>query len=248
VSKFFGSQVSLPWIWRATPNTRKRWQFCRVLFLDCQPLTCIACIDLHFCNSYWTWYTYGICEFLLSLKDHVCQGPRQCHRIENWEDIAPPYSKPKESGTTGTTGLTMFQDVPGVLSCSVWLRFTMCFTCIRRDCCTKEGSSRVPEELAEDYGGTEAVPFVCQSEEFVCLRRCWLLDQGNQVEWFVCLCLNWILYPQKLLYFLFNDIFDACWFRKKCKSFPFQNQVGRLLYILSLQVSPTRNCHLWRRK
>ena len=74
-------------------------------------------------------------------------------------------------------------DVPGVLSCSIsFLAFSRIFICLQRDCCTKEGSSRVPEELAEDYGGTEAVPFVCQSEEFVCLRRCWLLDQGNQVE------------------------------------------------------------------
>jgi hypothetical protein len=52
-------------------------------------------------------------------------------------------------------------DVPGVLSCSIsFLAFSMIFICLQRDCCTKE-------ELAEDYGGTEAVPFVCQSEEFV---------------------------------------------------------------------------------
>ena len=67
----------------------------------------------------------------------------------------------------------------------LFLAFGMILICLQRDCCTKEGSSRVPEGLAQDYSGTEAVPFVCQSEKVVCLRRCWSLDQGMQVEWFV---------------------------------------------------------------
>ena len=61
----------------------------------------------------------------------------------------------------------------------------MCFTSFGRHSCTKESSSRVPEGLAEDYCGTEAVPFkgiVCQSEEFVCLKKMSFMDQGNQVE------------------------------------------------------------------
>ena len=41
------------------------------------------------------------------------------------------------------------------------------FTGIRRDCCTKEGSSRVPEGLAKDYGGTEAAPFAKAKSLFV---------------------------------------------------------------------------------
>ena len=92
--------------------------------------------------------------------------PRQRHRIENSEDTTPPYSKPKESGTTGLSGPTIFQEsfhVPFVLWHSV-IQFSMIFICLQRDCCTKEGSSRVLEGLAEDYPGTEAVPLFAKAK------------------------------------------------------------------------------------
>ena len=79
-----------------------------------------------------------------------------------------------------------------------------------RDCCAKGASSRVPEGMAEDYSGTEAVPLACQSEQFVCLRTCWLLDQGNEFPWFV-----W-LHSYTMTFLVLTG------FAKKCKS-PSQN-------------------------
>ena len=99
-------------------------------------------------------------------------------------------------------------------------------------------SRRASRGLRRDRGRP-----LCLPKWRICLRRCWLLDQGSQVEWFVCLCLRtkWhvecMLVSQKLANCQTNI----------SSSISLSNRViGDC--ILSLQVSPIGSCHVWQRK
>ena len=84
----------------------------------------------------------------------------------------------------------MFQDVPGCsrspfmfcLFCGIRYDFDLSSKRLLHQGGLIKSSSRAGQGLRRDGGG----PFVCQNEKVVCLRRCWFLDQGTQVEWFVC--------------------------------------------------------------